>query len=219
MGDTSAISNSNVVWTSLIAYVVLKEKLHWLDLVAIPLTIGEEKNKNEQFNWINCLVGILFFAQPSFIFGANDNTEFSTLGLVFSLASAVLAASCFNIIRKIGKDVHFTVTVMYYSIMGAVITGLIVYTTTGFHLPCRSELGYLIYIGPNGIIGQSCLTMALQREKAGRVAIARTSQIFFAFLIQVYVIGEATNLWSIVGAILVFCSSLIVGIRKLVSKK
>ena len=50
MGDTSAISNSNVVWTSLIAYVVLKEKLHWLDLVAIPLTIGEEKNKNEQFN-------------------------------------------------------------------------------------------------------------------------------------------------------------------------
>jgi len=203
MGDTSAISNSNVVWTSLIAYVVLKEKLHWLDLVAIPLTI----------------VGILFFAQPSFIFGANDNTEFSTLGLVFSLASAVLAASCFNIIRKIGKDVHFTVTVMYYSIMGAVITGLIVYATTGFHLPCRSELGYLIYIGPNGIIGQSCLTMALQREKAGRVAIARTSQIFFAFLIQVYVIGEATNLWSIVGAILVFCSSLIVGIRKLVSKK
>merc|ERR1711935_1138484 len=131
MGDTSAISNSNVVWTSLIAYVVLKEKLHWLDLVAIPLTI----------------VGILFFAQPSFIFGANDNTEFSTLGLVFSLASAVLAASCFNIIRKIGKDVHFTVTVMYYSIMGAVITGLIVYATTGFHLPCRSELGYLILSG------------------------------------------------------------------------
>ena len=40
MGDTSAVSNSNVVWTSLIAYIVLKEKLHWLDLVAIPLTIG-----------------------------------------------------------------------------------------------------------------------------------------------------------------------------------
>ena len=40
MGDTSAVSNSNVVWTSLIAYIVLKEKLHWLDLVAIPLTLG-----------------------------------------------------------------------------------------------------------------------------------------------------------------------------------
>ena len=39
-GDTSAVSNSNVVWTSLIAYVVLKENLHWLDWLAIPLTIG-----------------------------------------------------------------------------------------------------------------------------------------------------------------------------------
>ena len=44
--------------------------------------------------------------------------------------------------------------------------------------------------------------MALQREKAGRVAIARTSQIFFAFLVQIYWIGETTNVWSIIGAIL-----------------
>ena len=79
---------------------------------------------------------------------------------------------------------------------------LTVYFTTGFSYPCLSEIGYLIYIGPNGIIGQSCLTMALQREKAGRVAIARTSQIFFAFLVQVFFIGEETNLWSVIGAIL-----------------
>ena len=91
---------------------------------------------------------------------------------------------------------------MYYSVLGTIITAAIVMLTTGFNLPCRSEIGYLIYIGPNGIIGQSCLTMALQREKAGRVAIARTSQIFFAFLVQVYWIGETTNIWSIIGAIL-----------------
>lgn len=106
MGDTSAVSNSNVVWTSLIAYIVLKEKLHWLDLVAIPLTIGSSIRR--QFNQLFLLVGIFFFAQPSFIFGAND-TEFSTLGLMFALASAILAASCFNIICKIGKDVKLYV--------------------------------------------------------------------------------------------------------------
>ena len=147
------------------------------------------------------LVGIFFFAQPTFIFGDSDS-EFSTLGLVFALASSILAASCFNIIRKIGKNVHYTVTVLYYSILGTIITAAIVLSTTGFNFPCSSEIGYLIYIGPNGIIGQSCLTMALQREKAGRVAIARTSQIFFAFLVQIYWIGETTNIWSIIGAVL-----------------
>ena len=120
-GDTSAVSNSNVVWTSLIAYVVLKENLHWLDWLAIPLTIGTYSAHSAL---IPLLVGIFFFAQPTFIFGDNDS-EFSTLGLVFALASSILAASCFNIIRKIGKNVHYTVTVLYYSVLGTIITAAI----------------------------------------------------------------------------------------------
>ena len=71
-------------------------------------------------------VGIFFFAQPTFIFGSAAETEFSTMGLFFACLSAILAASCFNIIRKIGKNVHFTVTVMYYSLLGTIITGAIV---------------------------------------------------------------------------------------------
>ena len=80
-------------------------------------------------------------------------------------------------------------------------------------------MGYIFYIGPNGILGQSCLTMALQREKAGRVAIARTSQIFFAFLVQVFLIHEPLSFFSVIGAILVFASSVIVAVRKIITTK
>ena len=61
--------------------------------------------------------------------------------------------------------------------------------------------------------------MALQREKAGRVAIARTSQIFFAFLVQVFLIHEPLSFFSVIGAILVFASSIIVAVRKILTTK
>jgi len=173
-------------------------------MLAIPLTI----------------VGIVFFAQPSFLgFSETNYDSESYLGMFFAVLSSILAASCFNIIRKIGKSAHYTVTVFYYSCTGMLIIGTIISLTTGFTFPCQSDLGYIFYIGPNGILGQSCLTMALQREKAGRVAIARTSQIFFAFLVQVFLIHEPLSFFSVIGAILVFASAVIVAVRKIITTK
>ena len=106
----------------LTAYVFLKEHLHWLDMLAIPLTI----------------VGIVFFAQPSFLgFSETNYDSESYLGMFFAVLSSILAASCFNIIRKIGKSAHYTVTVFYYSCTGMLIIGTIISLTTGFTFPCQ----------------------------------------------------------------------------------
>ena len=121
LGDATAVVNSNAVWTSLIAFTFLKEKIHPLDIAAIPLTI----------------VGIFFFAQPSFLFdGGAGYGDGAAIGLFFAVLSSILSASAFNIIRKIGKKVHFTVTVFYYSILGTLIIGSIMICTTGFRYPC-----------------------------------------------------------------------------------
>ena len=121
IGDANAAS-TNVVWTSLIAFVFLGEKIHWLDLCAIPLNI----------------VGVVLLAQPSFLF---DNTINYTVemkwGLAFSLAGAFAIASSTIVLRRIGKTVHFTVTTLLFSIISIFITGVIVSLTTGFNMPCR----------------------------------------------------------------------------------
>ena len=36
----SAIFQSSIVWSALIGFAFLKEKLHWLDLVSIPFTLS-----------------------------------------------------------------------------------------------------------------------------------------------------------------------------------
>ena len=60
IGDANATS-SNVVWTCIVAFIFLGEKIHWADLVAIPLNIA----------------GVLLLSQPSFLF---DDTIFYTRG-------------------------------------------------------------------------------------------------------------------------------------------
>ena len=94
-------------------------------MLAIPLTI----------------VGIVFFAQPSFLgFSETNYDPEAYLGMFFAILSSILAASCFNIIRKIGKSAHYTVTVFYYSFTGMLIIGIIIALTTGFTFPCQVRL-------------------------------------------------------------------------------
>ena len=77
----------------------------------------------------------------------------------------------------------------------------------------------LFYIGPNGILAQCCMVLACQREKAGRVELARSSQIIFSYIMQVLFTGESLNYLSVGGAGLVLISAVLMGIRKLTSTK
>lgn len=58
------------------------------------------------------------------------------------------------------------------------------------------------------------LTLALQLENAGPVALARTADIVFAFIWQVLFFKEVPNIYSLVGAFLVTSSVVITGLRK-----
>lgn len=62
--------------------------------------------------------------------------------------------------------------------------------------------------------GQILLTLALQMEQAGPVAIARSADIVFAFFWQVLFFNEIPNKYSVGGAILVTSSVLLTGLRK-----
>jgi drug/metabolite transporter (DMT)-like permease len=62
--------------------------------------------------------------------------------------------------------------------------------------------------------GQILLTLALQREQAGPVSIARSADIVFAFIWQVLFFHVVPNRYSIAGAILVTSSVMLTGLRK-----
>ena len=198
LGDANALT-SNVVWTSVIGFIALGEKIHWVDISAIPIN----------------LAGILLLAQPSFLFGNGVNYTLSMqIGLATALLCGVSIALATVILRRLSRYVHHTVLLYWFSLINVFLCGAFLYFTDGFHLPCKvwirkpflfitsvqDELWAVFLCGPNSIICQSCLTLALQYEKAARVSIVATSQIVLAFLIQVFFLDEPTNIYSIAGA-------------------
>ena len=39
-GDAIALGSTFIIWTCLFGVIFLKEKLHWVDMLMIPVTIG-----------------------------------------------------------------------------------------------------------------------------------------------------------------------------------
>ena len=75
--------------------------------------------------------------KPPFIFGNENYTSEAAIGLLFGLSCAILVGLVTNTLRKIGKNVHFTINSLYYSITGMVVLGCTIMLTTGFSMPCQ----------------------------------------------------------------------------------
>ena len=87
----------------------------------IPVTIG----------------GVILIARPPFIFGGHEYDDNTLSGIFYALLSALSIAGLYICLRKIGNDVHYTITNFNYSIVGFVSIGSIVWTTTGFNFICQ----------------------------------------------------------------------------------
>ena len=105
----------------MIGFLALGEKIHWVDISAIPVN----------------LIGILLLAQPSFLFG--DGVSY-TLSMQIGLATALLCGVCIAvatvILRRLSRDVHHTVLLYWFSLINVFLCGMFLFFTGGFNLPC-----------------------------------------------------------------------------------
>ena len=139
VGDAYAVMQATVVWATLVSWIWLKDKPHWTDFASIPVT----------------LIGVIIFAKPSFIFPTNTTTSSNTvIGLSYASGCAVLGACGDVIVRKLGPNVHFTVSILYFSIWGLIFSTLLNLHTVGIKSPCSYDLILLLYSGPNFLIGR-----------------------------------------------------------------
>lgn len=81
-------------------------------------------------------------------------------------------------------------------------------------LPCGSDRLLVLALAVFSFLGQILLTLALQMEQAGPVALARSSDIFFAFVWQMIFFNETPTLYSLIGAALVILSVVLTALRK-----
>lgn len=204
LADATVITFSSPVFTSFFAWIFLREKYSLWDLLFTLITI----------------TGVVLIARPPFLFGSSvlDMEESYTdhlKGTIAAIASAVAAALTFVILRKVGKSVHYFLSIWYYAIIGLIVCIIALFIMDAWTLPsCGIDRFLLISIGLLGLGGQIFLTKALQIEKAGPVAIMKTMDVVFAFIFQVLFLNHIPRWWTVGGALCVVASSSGTVIRK-----
>lgn len=168
------------------------------------------------------IVGIVLIAQPPLLFGSSVSLTLDDasvidriVGVCLALAGAVVTAIVMVLIRKMGLNVHFTLSGFYFAWEGIIICIIYLYLKGEMYLPCLNVVLHLFGVGCILFISQILLTIALQYQNAGPVSLVKTTQAIFAFLLEFLFLGTVPNLHAIAGSVIVFLSSSVLIVRNI----
>ncbi|KAF4672748.1 hypothetical protein FOL47_000152 [Perkinsus chesapeaki] len=200
MADANAIFFTNPIFTTVYASLILKQRVSVLELFA--LCIG--------------LVGSLLVARPTFIFATENETVIGDPDpgvLLINIFGAALAGAVPVIVSFIGSSVHYVCLVFSFGACGALESA----ATLGLGLDTRdapaavgsSTMGYVFLVGTGlfGMLSQFFYNKSLQLEKPQNCAILFQTNVALTFLWQALVNVDELSSLSVVGSLLIVCSS------------
>lgn len=208
LADASVIIFSTPVFVALFARLFLREPCNLFNVFTIILS----------------LIGIVFITRPFTIFGdsvpslvdeeIDFDKDYNAWGPVAAFASTMFGANAYVTLRAL-KGLHFSVIMMNFGAFALIYTTCVTWSIGAFCWPnCDSDRWMVAVLGLFSFLGQVLLTISLQLEQAGPVAIARSADIVFAFIWQILFFNEVPNSYSIIGALLVTSSVILTGVKK-----
>ncbi|XP_039315183.1 solute carrier family 35 member G1 [Solenopsis invicta] len=207
LADASVIVFSVPVFVAIFARIFLKEPCGLFNVVTICLT----------------LIGVVLITRPPLIFGHTVESlsdghikpkNADLWGAIAAFSATLFGANAYVLLRAL-KGLHFSIIMTNFGLFALIQTTLVSWAIGTLCMPhCGTDRLLVIALALFSFAGQILLTLALQMEQAGPVAIARSTDIVFAFFWQVLFFNEIPNRYSIGGAILVTSSVLLTGLRK-----
>ncbi|XP_058451308.1 solute carrier family 35 member G1 [Malaya genurostris] len=206
LADASVIIFSTPVFVAIFARLFLRESCGMFNVLTIFLT----------------LIGVVLITRPPFLFGygvhnvADEQvvSNYDVWGPVAALSSTLFGANAYVLLRAL-KGLHFSVIMTNFGAFALIYTLIVCYYLGALCWPlCGSDRLLVIALALFSFGGQILLTLALQYEQAGPVAVARSADIVFAFIWQIMFFEETPSVYSILGALLVVSSVVLSALRK-----
>ena len=152
---------------------------------------------------------MILIARPEFIFGAKESVienENRLLGTLLAFTAAVLVSYSWIQIRKL-KTTPPSVIVMWFAASLTCSSVIILAITNQYSWPRGLYNWSMLFVaGICGIADQYFLCLSLKYESAGPISVIRTLNIVLSFLWGIFLLGEKTELTSVIGALLItFC--------------
>ena len=201
IGDAAAIIYSSPLITGILAAIFLKERLTLFNLLATFVSFG----------------GVILVSRPPFLFESSesgvDGARFAVAGIAF--CGTICVSIGILCVRKIGKTVDSFVMTYYFSLVCCIIPLAITGITGNFQLPpCDYRRWLLLLIGILGFLGHMSFVKAVQLEEAMLIAVIRTVDVLFGYILDITVFGSTPSILSVLGAFLVVSSAAAVGLNK-----
>ncbi|KAL0267262.1 UNVERIFIED_CONTAM: hypothetical protein PYX00_009583 [Menopon gallinae] len=206
LADASVVVFSVPVFVAIFARLFLREPCGLFNVVTVILT----------------LIGVVLITRPPILFNEmvpalaspNENLKTDLWGAVAAFSATLFGANAYVLLRAL-KGLHFSVIMTNFGSFALVQTLLVTYLLGTLCIPrCGMDRFLIVALALFSFGGQILLTLALQLEQAGPVAIARSADIVFAFIWQILFFEEVPNVYSIAGAFLVTSSVILTGLRK-----
>ncbi|WP_230934465.1 DMT family transporter [Psychroserpens luteolus] len=177
MGSAVSIRYLSPIFAALLALVMLKEKIKYLQWFCFAIA----------FSGVLILKGF--------------DTQINEIGLLYAIASAFFTGLVFIIIKKIGNNDHPIVIVNYFMIIAACLGGL--FAVSEWNNPVGIEWIILLSLGVFGYFGQYYMTKAFLIGEVNQVGPLKYIEVIFTMLIGAIWLDEIYTFWSFIGVSLI----------------
>ncbi len=190
LAEASVIQYLNPVFTSLLAALLLGERLEWRAALSV----------------LGSLSGLVLVLRPAFLFGGGVES-LDPLASGVALAGAVFSAAAYTTVRRIGPAEHPLVIVFWFPLVATPLSLPMVLSV--WQWPTPLEWVALLGVGVATQVAQVFMTRGLQKEPAARATAVSYLQVVFAFMWGVLLLGERPDTLTLVGASLIVGSTLL----------
>jgi len=195
IGDSTVLLMMSPIFSTALSFFILGEAWRFPEFLATIMSI----------------TGVIFVAQPEFIFGTSTTARaLDPIGVTFGLCAAISAGAAYTCVRVLGT----TAKMPWYNVCLAQGLGQVIFSIPFMFLfpenhyyPTFMEIIVIISTGFLGSWSQIAMTVGMQREKSATATGMRMSDVFFGFIWQVLFTNDShISGFSILGAILVMGS-------------
>jgi len=185
LADATVLQNTIPVFTALLAWWLLGERVGWGAAIAIACGLG----------------GVMLVMHPG---GEPGNA----VGAALAVGGALISATAYVTVRQLSRTEDPLVIVLYFPLVATPLA--LPWAASVWVWPTAREWLLLAAIGVTTQVGQVFLTLGLAVEKAARATAAGYLQICFAIGWQLLVFGKQPSLATLAGAALIIAGTLAV---------
>jgi drug/metabolite transporter (DMT)-like permease len=198
LSDASALVFSNVPLTAVLAHFIL----------------GEEYTAVDAATSVLCMGGVVLVAQPAALFGeppapsedpaGAGATAIPWFAVVVCMFGAVCSAMAYVSIRTLGKSEDTWTVVLYFALIGAVITPVLTAIFQTFvAVSSAREALLLVTTGVTAALGQYLMTRGMQLSAVGPATVMRYGDIVFALVFQATLLSDPPGPLKLTGCALI----------------